>query len=154
MIKHFEEDVKHKIVKLHLESMNKNTISKLIIYLICIFLILIPINANAAWKCNSIGWWYTEGNSLATGWRQIDGNWYYFYSDGYMATNTTIDGYYVNSDGVWVDLNSRHSVDMNDVQIYLNNMSKEHKNKKYHNCTDTDILRILISNMEYSGKYE
>lgn len=31
------------------------------------------------WKCDSIGWWYKEANSWVTGWRLIDGNWYYFY---------------------------------------------------------------------------
>lgn len=60
-----------------------------------------PVVANAAWKQNNTGWWYTEGNSWATGWRVIDGNWYYFYSNGYMAHDTTIDGYYLNSNGAW-----------------------------------------------------
>jgi hypothetical protein len=33
------------------------------------------------------------------GWKQIDGKWYYFHSDGSMAVNTTIDGYTIGSDG-------------------------------------------------------
>ena len=61
------------------------------------------IGANAEWKSDNQGWWYTEGNSWATDWRLIDGNWYYFYSDGYMAINDKIDGYFVNSSGVWTD---------------------------------------------------
>lgn len=61
-----------------------------------------PIAAHAEWEQNNQGWWYAEGNSsYATGWKQIGGNWYYFYSDGYMAQNVTIDGCYVNSYGVW-----------------------------------------------------
>ncbi|EHI97642.1 cell wall binding repeat-containing protein [Clostridium sp. DL-VIII] len=67
---------------------------------------IVPIAAHAEWKSNSAGWWYTEGSSWATGWRNIDGNWYYFYSDGYMASDTTIDGYYVNSNGVWISTNN------------------------------------------------
>lgn len=59
--------------------------------------------ASATWEQNSKGWWYTEGNSWATGWKLIDGNWYYFYSDGYMAKDKTIDGYYLNSSGVWIN---------------------------------------------------
>lgn len=45
-----------------------------------------PTGANAAWKKDSTGWWYTEGNSWATGWRVIGGKSYYFESDGYMVT--------------------------------------------------------------------
>ena len=41
--------------------------------------------------------WYwldkTTGMMFAGGWKQIDGKWYYFYADGTMAVNTTIDGY-------------------------------------------------------------
>ena len=65
--------------------------------------IVSPIKVEAAWKSNSTGWWYTEGSSYATGWRLIDGNWYYFYNNGYMAYDTTIDGYYLNSSGAWTN---------------------------------------------------
>lgn len=64
-------------------------------------LAITSVGASAEWKSNTTGWWYTEGNSWATGWRNIDGNWYYFYSDGYMAHDTTIGGYYLNSSGAW-----------------------------------------------------
>lgn len=65
-------------------------------------LVLNPIGTNATWKQNSTGWWYTIGSSWATGWAKIDGKWYYFYSNGYMAHNTTIDGFKLGSDGAWV----------------------------------------------------
>ena len=45
-----------------------------------------PIGASAAWKNDSTGWWYTEGNSWATGWRVIDGKSYFFMPNGYMKT--------------------------------------------------------------------
>lgn len=61
-----------------------------------------PIGASAAWKQDNSGWWYTEGSSWAVGWRQIDGKWYYFYSDGYMAKNTVLNGYIIGADGVWI----------------------------------------------------
>jgi len=32
-------------------------------------------------------------------WLQIDGKWYYFYANGKLAVNTTIDGYTVGEDG-------------------------------------------------------
>jgi hypothetical protein len=63
-------------------------------------LALNPIGANAEWKSDSNGWWNTEGNSWSVGWRQIDGKWYYFNSNGYMAHDTTIGGYYLDSNGV------------------------------------------------------
>lgn len=84
--------------------------------------ISIPTVANAEWRQNNIGWWYTEGNSWATGWRQINGKWYYFdtngymktgwqkidgsayyfYKDGSMAYSTKIDGLILDDDGKWI----------------------------------------------------
>lgn len=65
-------------------------------------LALNPIGASAAWKQDSKGWWNTEGSCWSIGWKEIDGKWYYFGQDGYMAHDTTIDGYYLNSTGAWV----------------------------------------------------
>ncbi|AOR23867.1 right-handed parallel beta-helix repeat-containing protein [Clostridium taeniosporum] len=65
-------------------------------------LTLTPIDASASWKQNSIGWWYTIDNSWATGWMKIHGRWYYFYSNGYMAHDTIIDGFKLGSDGAWI----------------------------------------------------
>jgi hypothetical protein len=60
------------------------------------------IGASAEWRQDNNGWWYEEESRYATGWRDIDGKWYYFNSDGYMAKDTTIDGYTLGSDGAWV----------------------------------------------------
>lgn len=62
-----------------------------------------PVTANAEWKSDNNGWWYTEGSSWVTGWKLIDGNWYYFYSDGYMAHDCWVGNYYVNSSGAWTN---------------------------------------------------
>lgn len=51
------------------------------------------------------GKWYYFDNSgaMLTGWvKYTDGKWYYLYSDGSMAYSTTVDGYTVGSDGVWI----------------------------------------------------
>ena len=52
------------------------------------------------------GKWYWFGGSgkmMADGWLTLaDGNTYYFYADGHMASNTTIDGHRVNGSGVRV----------------------------------------------------
>lgn len=69
-------------------------------------LALNPIVANAEWRQDSRGWWYANGDSYYTGWNEIGGNWYYFYdlgeNAGYLAQNEVIDGYSVNSEGVWI----------------------------------------------------
>ena len=41
-------------------------------------LALNPIGASAEWKQDNCGWWYSEGNSYAIGYRDINGNTYYF----------------------------------------------------------------------------
>ena len=58
-----------------------------------------PISVNAAeWKHDNKGWWYLP-DTHATGWWEINGNWFYFYSDGYMAHDTVIDGFKLGSNG-------------------------------------------------------
>ena len=69
----------------------------------------LPVCAGT-WVQDASGWWYRndDGTYPAGGWQWIDGNGdgtaecYYFYYDGYMAYNTTIDGYHVNEAGQWV----------------------------------------------------
>ena len=39
---------------------------------------------------------------METGWKQLNGNWYYFQVNGSLLRNgTTPDGYKVNQDGIW-----------------------------------------------------
>lgn len=80
-------------------------LKKLVVGFIAILSLIVinPTTANAEWKSNNNGWWYTEGSSWATGWRLIDGNWYYFYSDGYLAHDCWVGNYYVNSSGAWTN---------------------------------------------------
>ena len=55
-----------------------------------------------SWKSDATGWWYedTSGWYASNQWQKINGLWYYFGGDGYMLTDTTIDGYYVDANGV------------------------------------------------------
>src|SRR5471030_1094616 len=115
--------------------MKKFKLTKLIVgsLVVTSLIALNPIGANEQWKSNSKGWWYTEGNSYATSWKVIRGNWYYFYSDGYMAKDTKIDGYYLNSSGAWttdVPISKEESSLDSLGQEILNNISIE--NPRFH----------------------
>lgn len=58
--------------------------------------------SNGKWKNDINGWWYEDNGWYPTNqWLKIDGYWYYFKSDGYMASNEYIDGYWLGSDGAW-----------------------------------------------------
>lgn len=72
------------------------------------FMLIIIANsttANAYWKQNSKGWQYTKGDYYSTGWDMIDGNWYYFDSDGMMEIG------WINDNGKWYYLNNSGSLD-------------------------------------------
>ncbi len=53
------------------------------------------------WKSDSVGWWWVkdDGSYSTSAWENINGAWYYFYDNGYMAHDTWIGNYYVGSTG-------------------------------------------------------
>ncbi|MBO5609301.1 MAG: leucine-rich repeat protein [Eubacterium sp.] len=57
------------------------------------------------WRNNATGWWVedTSGWYPTNKWQKIDGIWYFFKPDGYMASNEYYNGYWFNSDGSWDD---------------------------------------------------
>ena len=58
---------------------------------------------NGSWTCNSSGWWFESGSWYPSNqWLKIDGSWYYFKADGYMAVNEWIGDYFLGADGAWV----------------------------------------------------
>jgi len=143
--------------------MKKFNLTKLIVgsLVVTSLIALNPIGANAEWKSNSKGWWYTEGNSYATGWKVIRGNWYYFYSDGYMAKDITIGGYYLNSSGAWtseVPISKGESGLDSLGQEILNNISIE--NPKFYVEYSGDlnnagkVIQDEIDKLKYKNPYE
>ena len=54
-----------------------------------------------SWKGNSTGWWVEDsaGWYPTSSWQKIDGTWYYFKPNGYMASNEYYNGYWFNKDG-------------------------------------------------------
>ena len=55
------------------------------------------------WALINDKWYYFEESGLyKKGWIEYNGHWYYLDSNGQMVTNTTIDGFNINQDGVWV----------------------------------------------------
>ena len=67
---------------------------------------------NEGWIKNDVGkWWYQyKDGSYAVGWKEIEGQWYYFDADGYMANDEFVKSsdydtnkklYWVSTDGAW-----------------------------------------------------
>lgn len=55
------------------------------------------------WESIDGKWYYfNKDYTMSTGWLKLNNKWYYFYTNGQMAVNTTIDGYFVNSSGAWI----------------------------------------------------
>lgn len=103
-----------------------------------------PICANAEWKQDSNGWWNTEGDSWSTGWRQIDNKWYYFDNNGYMVTNTTINGYKIDNSGVWVQ-NTAITTTNNSNNVATTNLTSNSNNVL--NSNNTTNLTNLTNNI-------
>ena len=64
------------------------------------------------WNYINSNWYHFDQNGIMqTGWFLYNGNWYYLYpannnagkSIGAMAQNTTIDGYFISQDGIWIN---------------------------------------------------
>lgn len=57
----------------------------------------------STWANINGNWYYFDSNGwMLTDWNLIDGNWYYMYDSGAKATDTWIDDYYVDQNGIWI----------------------------------------------------
>lgn len=123
--------------------MKRNFIKKTICLVLLSITLLgtLTIGVSAEWKQDSTGWWYTEGNSYATGWRSINNKWYYFNNNGYMVTNNYVGNYFLDNNGVWVqntNINSNNTTNVSNV----NNVNS---NNTVNNITN-NINNGLINN--------
>ncbi|EHI98353.1 cell wall binding repeat-containing protein [Clostridium sp. DL-VIII] len=63
--------------------------------------VIIPTKASAAWiQTDSGNWNYSNENSLVSGWKSIDGQWYFFDSNENMKTG------WLNNEGTWYYLST------------------------------------------------
>ena len=125
--------------------MKKQSLKKIITMgLIAASLIAVsPIKANAEWRHDSTGYWYTDGNSyVKDSWKQIDGKWYHFDWQGYMETGwysdmskIPYDWYFLDDDGSMVT----GTKDINGVQNRFDNSGK------WISYTDEEIDKILLN---------
>lgn len=116
-----------------------NKVKKLSLVILTILSIQITNStmANAYWKQNSQGWQFTKGEAYSVGWDKIDGNWYYFDSDGIMETGWINDNnkwYYLNDSGAWEESKTT-TVVPNDIQVMYDiiNIYNDSGTIKYEN---------------------
>lgn len=135
---------------------------------------------DAYWAHNNTGWWYQSTKSkwyAKNTWLKIDGNWYYFKSDGYMAanewvgnyyltgsgamaTNTWIGEYYVGKDGAWIpgykedtssnsSNNSSSNSSSNNNSSDNNNSNSSNNNSSSNNSSNTSQNTTTGCNHEW-----
>lgn len=112
-----------------------------------------PITANAEWKQDNTGWWYEDGSSWATGWKNLNGKWYYFNSNGYMAHDTEIDGYKLGSDGAWIQnailaTVGNENIMEDDLKKVMKSYDSELKQQYGSNYESDDNLKAAIKKLK------
>ncbi|MBN7575631.1 MULTISPECIES: cell wall-binding protein [Clostridium] len=112
-------------------------------------MLLNPVGAKASWKQDNIGWWYSEGNLWATGWRKVDGNWYYFYQNGYMAKDTQINGYRIYSNGVAASNPSEKYEDSNSYKWKIENGENKDVSNNYYYIENDKVIGKMINKNNY-----
>ena len=112
--------------------------------------------------------WYYLGpdGKMRTGWSQDQENWYYINTYGIMATNITIDGCYLNENGIMTDTSAQKSKQIENSSnsnatnsgntititanealdlIYKNvNADSEIASLEYHELASKDMMKNLF----------
>ncbi len=92
--------------------------------------------------------WYYLGSDgkLRTGWIKDNDKWYYMNSDGTMAVNTTVDGTYINENGLIEDIPKSQNRESTDNNSNKNLSVEEARNLIFKNIDIED--RTLLINGE------
>lgn len=121
---------------------------------------LLSVTAYAgSWQQDAVGYWWLEddGSYPVSQWKWLDGNGdgisecYYFNGSGYMASNTSIDGYQVNALGGWTvngEVQTRKSWELvrdgNDAMEMLSALQQ-----KNEDMSDADMDLMMNMNVSY-----
>lgn len=91
------------------------------------------------------GLWYYLGpdGQMRTGWIKNTDKWYYLNTNGSMATNTTIDGYYLNDSGLIEDTPATQK---------QNNTDNNKSSKANSNITIEEAENLISSNIDAKDK--
>lgn len=105
------------------------------------------------WKLDSSGWWYQndDGSYPKEQWQEIGGQYYYFKPDGYMlADSMTPDGYYVDTNGVWVQSDEQFkAVNEYTISFLTGFANSVHNIKSDYNPVD---INISVSNIDAASR--
>ena len=112
------------------------------------------LNANGSmatgWYKVYSKWYYSNSNGvMQTGWLNDNGTWYYLNSSGEMVTNTIIDGWKIDSNGIATPLkDENHSI------VYVTPNGKSYHYSK--DCTalkrSSSILSMSLNEAINKGK--
>ena len=85
-------------------------------------------------------WYYLNSNgSMKIGWLCDNGKWYFLEENGALASNTIVDGYFINRDGIWDKTGDNKVVVVTD--------------KSEYDANSNDIVVKIINNTNEKVKY-
>lgn len=108
------------------------------------------------WKSDNKGYWYQKDDNsypILT-WQEIDGKWYYFNAEGYMAVSQWVGNYFVGSDGAMLVNTTTpdgYKVGADGAWIQNSSNSTAANNNTNNNNSNSDGLISAISRTPFDG---
>jgi hypothetical protein len=95
------------------------------------------------WVKDNGKYYYLDNSGvMQTGWKQSNGNWYYLNSNGVMVSNTTVDGYYLASNGAMQEKSS------NSLNTNTNsNASVSSGSKQYVDANGNGLIKGSVNHI-------